>query len=290
MATWWMAVGCAVLVGVGCGSVDQRPGDAADDGAADAGFDAAADGPQVVLQEVPLRIAVGDTVSLRFTVMDSPGTEVAWSILAEAERVSPASGLVATSDEGLAQLELSYFAPDVPGDRTLELRLAGSATVTADVVLRIRVLTAYGDHQPYPDNGGQFITADYLFGQQVTIEQDGYLMRLGLVSASAGYRARLALYADVGGVPLDLVAGMEATAPVLVGATAFSIAPISIEAGTYWIMVNPTLSAPIHQSPTDSSPHAAVGLGTSAPLPSTLADIETLSSRRNNLYVLVADN
>jgi hypothetical protein len=61
------------------------------------------------------------------------------------------------------------------------------------------------------------------------------LTHLSVIAKSAGQQVKLALYADSGGAPGQLVAATPAT-PMTVGANEIPVTPMSLVAGTYWLM------------------------------------------------------
>jgi hypothetical protein len=278
-----LAIGAFALGG--CGTVNEPLDDGADAATGDAATSA---GPSLALAEVPARIAVGEAVELAFTISDAAGASVAWSMVAGGGSFQPASGTVTLNPAGVARITTQFTAPTVGGDSTHTLMLSGRKVTTAMVTTRVRSLVPYGEHVAFADNGGQTISPNYLFGQSVQIPQDCFLMKLGVISTGGGYNARLALYRDAAGAPTELVAGMTTAEGVGNGAVTFAIPPTAIAAGTYWILINPSSAAPVNQSTSVNSPHAAVPLATTAPLPASLTAVQSLPARKNNLYVLIA--
>jgi hypothetical protein len=84
-------------------------------------------------------------------------------------------------------------------------------------------------------NSGDPIYRDYLLGVKFTLSQPGILNAVDLLGRNTGAQVQLAVYADNGGVPGNLVAATS-IGTVGSGIISLPVAPQQLAAGDYWIM------------------------------------------------------
>lgn len=80
---------------------------------------------------------------------------------------------------------------------------------------------------------------DYLFGIRLTLADTGNLTSLNLLGRTpvnvANTKVRMAVYADSSGVPTNLIVATDSAA-IIPGLNSFSVTPIGLSAGSYWLM------------------------------------------------------
>jgi hypothetical protein len=240
----------------------------------------------LVLAEVPLRIAVGTTVTIRLTVGGPPGT-VAWSLTSGGGGFTPASGQVTLNASGLGTITTSYTAPGTAGDLVHTLTLDDGVAHQVDVTTLVRTLAPLGNAASFPDAAGLQIPPNALYGQRLVVSQPRVVMRLGLWADVSGPSGRLALYTDDGTGPSALVASTP-TFVVATGRTEVDVAtPVALAAGSYWLLGNFDAGAQLRRGSLGESIASAL-LPASSPLPSTISGPTLSSSRSLNVFAQVA--
>lgn len=300
------AVAIAVLLLTACGFdglpplIDAGDPDAseADANEPDAGeVDASPDAPidttpldaasvTLVLTEVPLRIAVGTTVTIRLTVGGPPGT-VAWSLTSGGGGFTPSSGQVTLGGSGLGTITTSYTAPGTAGDLVHTLTLDDGVAHQTDVTTLVRTLAPLGNTASFPDAAGLQIPPNALYGQRLVVSQPRVVMRLGLWADVSGPAGRLALYTDAGPGPAALVASTP-TFAVVSGVTEVDVAsPVMLNSGVYWLLGNFDAGTQVRRGALGES-IASTPLPASSALPSTISGATVSSSRSLNVFAQVA--
>jgi hypothetical protein len=137
-------------------------------------------------------------------------------------------------------------------------------------------------------------TPGYLVGIPITVTAPVTLKRLGAFAYSAG-NGILALYSDVAGRPSARLAYSASTALVS-GANEFAVAspptPLTLAAGTYWIMASfqnpamPTMATAVGASVNATQPVAFVTYTYGGPLPSPLPSPSTDVTNAYNMYIV----
>jgi hypothetical protein len=243
----------------------------------------------LVATEVPLRVVVGATVTVRLTVQGEPSRQLGWSITAAAAGGAfvPASGTVTLQASGLGIISTQLTAPAAAGDLEHTLTL-GDGAHQASFTTRVRTLSAVGNDSSFVDSAGLQVAAGFLFGQRIAVGAELVAMRLGVFSDSSTSAGQLAIYTDAGGLPGTLVAA-SAAAPVGVGQTELDVVtPALLDPGTYWMMGSFATGTQVRRGPSANVMQAYVALGPGEPLPTTISGAMTLTDRALNYYAKVA--
>lgn len=238
----------------------------------------------MVATTIPLRVGVGESVAVSFSLSGSPNALISWSLTSGGGAFAPASGVVATNGSGLATLATNYTAPSTAGDRAHVLSLDATS---APFATQVRALRTIGPATPYPDTQGLAIGANTLAGQAVVLADPVVVMRLGLIAQTGGFQGRMALYRNGASTPTTLVAATNLASITGVPQELPVLTPVAVPAGTYWVMANFDAAAPILRASTSTS-LAFVALTTASGLPDPITASHT-TNRGLNYYVVVAD-
>lgn len=218
---------------------------------------------------IPIRIATGDLVTLTLFISGPATSTVSWAMTSGGGVFSPSSGMVATTSDGKGVITLSYTAPTFPGDLAHILALDAEQT-NFSFETHIRQLVPTGEYVPFQDNAGLVVNANLLHGQQIFVNSETFVMRLGLVAQAGGYTGRLALYSNVGGLPGNYIVGTS-LAVIVPGPNEQSVIPTLLTQGTYWLLANFSMTAPIKRSSTVSTGQAFAVLPSGEPFPAVVS-------------------
>ena len=108
-----------------------------------------------------------------------------------------------------------------------------STSTTTSTTTTLPTGNTFGNAVEFPDASAH--SADYLVGSPITVPTPSVLTHLAVIGKASGANVMLALYSDPGGDPDHLVAATGAV-PMSVGAMEIPVAPMSLAAGTYWLM------------------------------------------------------
>lgn len=275
-----LSTGCDRILGI----KDPTLGEASPDGR----LPPDAPTPGLVAATIPLRVAVSDIVSLVFLVAGPQSSSVGWAIDSGGGDFDLPDGTVAIGEDSIGTITVGYRAPAAPGIRTHTLNLFLSSEVAAPFNTHVATLQGAGQLNPFADNAGISVPADFLYGQQITIPRTAVLMRLGFHSQLAGGNARMALYTNNAGVPQALVAS-SGLASVVAGPNDLRVTPTMVEAGTYWLLGNFTLVTPVKRDGATSGDLAYLPLATTAAFPDPIVSPMATTNRVLNFYLRFAD-
>ncbi|MCH9681669.1 MAG: hypothetical protein K0V04_09570 [Deltaproteobacteria bacterium] len=128
-------------------------------------------------------------------------------------------------------------------------------------------------------------------GFEFEVVERSTVRQLGVIATGAGTMVRLALYADDGSGPDELLAQ---TGPVMltsVGYNDYDVAARTIDAGQYWVMIHTEAITLLARTPTADFPGAAQRLGIpfGEGFPAVMTNENIVNDYRYNLYMVVED-
>ncbi len=148
--------------------------------------------------------------------------------------------------------------------------------------------STFGFDQPFAGVGGY---PGRLYGFAIDVPNDGWLTQLHFHAVGNGGDVQLALYADGGGVPDQLVAASDVLENYGPGDHDLDVVPTPIGAGTYWVMARNTTPSQIgldfDPNVPPSFPLTSIFIDFDAPLPVALPATNTFPSFQINLWATV---
>ncbi len=122
---------------------------------------------------------------------------------------------------------------------------------------------------------------DVLIATKYTLTEDAVVNQIGGYAATAG-NWKLGIYSDNGGLPGTLLAANNNVNPVVAGSNTFSIGPVFLTAGTYWLAILTDTANRRYESGAANQASYIIGYGFSNSLP---ASFGTPTGTQNNDYV-----
>jgi hypothetical protein len=246
----------------------------------------AAVGPAVTSVDQPARIATSDTVTIKVMLHGVHPGSVTWTVAATNGMFTPTAGTTDLDTNGNGTFNVSYKASATAGDDAWSVALDDGTTTHTSFVAKVGALVAIGETTTFADHLNMTVSANNLYGQQVTVASQTYLMRFGLFSDNTGVNARVALYLDNGANPATLVA-QTASQALVIGRNEMRLAaPMQINAGTYWLMADFDAGAQVRRGSTNVA-QMYVSVASTVPLPTTTAGATTLTGSSLNYFAEV---
>ena len=161
--------------------------------------------------------------------------------------------------------------------------ISTTARSRTSFVAKVAALMSIGDATSFADHAGMTVTSNTLYGQQVTLAAQAYVMRLGLFTDNAGATARIALYLDQAANPALLVAQAGPQA-LVVGENEIRLAaPVQLNAGTYWLMADFDAGTQVRRNAATVA-QIFLSVAATAPLPATTAGSTSLTGNTLNYF------
>jgi hypothetical protein len=128
-----------------------------------------------------------------------------------------------------------------------------------------------------------------LAGTKIAVPASAVLRRFGIISRTAGTHAILVLYDDQAGKPNNRIAATSSTT-LVAGVNELAVtlppAPVTLSAGTYWLMLSVDASTQIAHG-SAPVPLAYVSYSHGAPIPSPLTTVAIDEMPELNFYIVV---
>ena len=205
---------------------------------------------QILVNPASLTVTEGGTATVAVTLRYQPAANTTVTVATSNGPKLTVSGNLTfgAADYNLAQnVTLTAVSDADVNDETAVVTLgnfdAPLPTTVQVTVDDVTIITDVGWSTYF--GTGSNLTGGTALAYQITVSQAGKLDGFGVITGAAGGEAKMALYANSGGVPGALVASVENPTALGAGTVILDANDSALGAGTYWVAIRVNPSATV---------------------------------------------